>query len=161
MLRALAKYLRQVGTTFSQRYMEDTLGAHPGIVRKVVELFKVRFDPARAEDRATDASLAALIEEEIDSVPSLDEDRILRSFLRLVQATLRTNYFQPDAGGARSVTSPSSSTPARPRTPEPRPQYEIWVYSPRIEGVPARRQGRSRRDSLVGPARASARKCSG
>jgi glutamate dehydrogenase len=136
-LRALAKYLRQVGTPFSQRYMEDTVGAHPGIVRKVVELFKVRFDPARAEDRATDAeSLAALIEEEIDSVPSLDEDRILRSFLRLVQATLRTNYFQPDAEGRPKPYLSFKFDPALvPDLPEPRPQFEIWVYSPRIEGV--------------------------
>ena len=137
MLRALAKYMRQTGTTFSQRYMEETVGNHPGVVRKLVELFRLRFDPARAEGRTADAQgLAALIEEEIDAVPSLDEDRILRSFLKLIQATLRTNYFQPEADGRPKPYISFKLDPALiPDLPLPRPEYEIWVYSPRIEGV--------------------------
>ena len=71
-----------------------------GVARKLVELFRIRFDPERVEERTADAeSLARLIEQEIDAVPSLDEDRILRGFLRVIQATLRTNYFQLDADG--------------------------------------------------------------
>ena len=136
-LRALAKYLRQAGGTFSQVYMEQTLTAHSGIVRKLVQLFRVRFDPARGEGRETEADeLAALIEAEIDAVPSLDEDRILRSFLRLVQATLRTNYFQVDADGKPKPYLSFKLDPALvPDLPLPRPRYEIWVYSPRTEGV--------------------------
>jgi glutamate dehydrogenase len=137
MLRALAKYLRQVGTTFSQRYMEETLGDHPEIVRKIVQLFVVRFDPAREDHADADADrLAELIEQEIDAVPSLDKDRILRSFLRLVQATLRTNYFQRDAAGEPRPYLSFKLDPALvPDLPLPRPLYEIWVYSPRTEGV--------------------------
>ena len=136
-LRALAKYLRQTGSTFSQAYMEETLGDHPVVARKLVELFHLRFDPNRGDDRAADAeSLAALIEEEIDAVPSLDEDRILRSFLRLIQATLRTNYFQLDNGGVPKPYLSFKLDPALvPDLPLPRPEYEIWVYSPRTEGV--------------------------
>ncbi len=137
MLRALAKYLRQAGGTFSQAYMEQTLAGHAEIVRKIVQLFRIRFDPAREEGRDAEAAgLATLVEEEIDAVPSLDEDRILRSFLRLVQATLRTNYFQRDAEGRPKPYISFKLDPALvPDLPAPRPQYEIWVYSPRTEGV--------------------------
>jgi glutamate dehydrogenase len=136
-LRGLAKYLRQTGSTFSQAYMEETLAAHAGVARKLVQLFRIRFDPARAHDRGTEAeSLAALIEEGIDAVPSLDEDRILRSFLRLIQATLRTNYFQPDDDGRPRPYLAFKLDPGLvPDLPLPRPEFEIWVYSPRMEGV--------------------------
>ncbi len=137
MLRALAKYLRQAGSTFSQTYMEETLAEHPAIVRKLVELFRVRFDPEAEGDRAAESErLAALIEEEIDAVPSLDQDRILRSFLRLLLATLRTNYFQTAPGGAPKAYLSFKLDPSLvPDLPAPRPRYEIWVYSPRMEGV--------------------------
>ena len=137
MLRALAKYLRQVGTTFSQRYMEETLSDHPEIVRKIVQLFVVRFDPTREDRTEAEADrLAGLIEQEIDAVPSLDKDRILRSFLRLVQATLRTNYFQRGVAGEPKPYLSFKLDPALvPDLPLPRPLYEIWVYSPRTEGV--------------------------
>jgi glutamate dehydrogenase len=136
-LRALAKYLRQAGSTFSQAYMEETLGDHAGVARKLVQLFRIRFDPALEDDRAADAeSLAALIEKEVDAVPSLDEDRILRSFLRLIQATLRTSYFQLDQDGRPKPYLSFKLDPALvPDLPLPRPEYEIWVYSPRTEGV--------------------------
>ena len=96
-LRAYSKYLRQTGLTFSQDYMERTLAAHPHIARLLLDLFRARFDPAappahRADgsaDEPTQQVLAA-----IDAVASLDEDRILRSFLGLVLATVRTNAFQ-------------------------------------------------------------------
>ena len=136
-LRALAKYLRQAGSTFSQAYMEETLSANPEIVRKLVDLFKVRFDPARGDGREDEAGeIAARIEEEIDAVASLDDDRILRSFLRLVQATLRTNYFQlADDGQPKPYLSFKFDPALVPDLPLPRPMYEIWVYSPRTEGV--------------------------
>ncbi len=136
-LRALAKYLRQIGSTFSQAYMEETLVAHSPIVAKLVELFRIRFDPASSADRDTEAQgLAARIEEEIDAVSSLDQDRILRSFLRLVQATLRTNYYQSAEDGRPKPYLAFKLDPAGvPDLPLPRPKYEIWVYSPRVEGV--------------------------
>ena len=137
MLRALARYLRQTGSTFSQAYMEETLTDHAAITRKLVELFRVRFDPARADERGEAAeALAARIEAEIDAVPSLDEDRILRSFLRLVQATLRTNWFQRASDGRPKPYLSFKFDPALvPDLPPPRPRYEVWVYSPRTEGV--------------------------
>ncbi len=136
-LRALAKYLRQAGSTFSQAYMEETLSANPEIVRKLVDLFKVRFDPARGDGPEDEADeIAARIEKEVDAVASLDDDRILRSFLRLVQATLRTNYFQlADDGQPKPYLSFKFDPALVPDLPLPRPMYEIWVYSPRTEGV--------------------------
>ena len=99
-LRAYCKYLRQAGTTFSQSYMEETLASHPHIARLLVKLFHARFDPRRRANAAEEtARLAAEVEAALDTVASLDQDRILRSFLQLVQATLRTSYFQGDPQG--------------------------------------------------------------
>ena len=136
-LRAIAKYLRQAGSTFSQAYMEDALAAHPMIARRLVELFRRRLDPVRFED--TDAKARALekeLEAAIDEVASLDEDRILRSFLRVVRAVLRTNYFQTDADGqAKPYLSLKLDPDLVPDLPEPRPLVEVFVYSPRVEAV--------------------------
>ena len=136
-LRAIAKYLRQAGSTFSQAYMEDALSEHPDIARGVVELFRLRLDPARFED--TDAKARALerkLDGAIDAVESLDEDRILRGFLRVVRAVLRTNYFQTDAAGqAKAYLSLKLDPDLVPDLPEPRPMFEVFVYSPRVEAV--------------------------
>ena len=98
-LRAVARYLRQAGITFSDRYMEHALLAHPDVARALVELFHARFDPARERSLEAADAVARDIEEAIDAVESLDEDRILRNFLAVVRAMLRTNHFQPDADG--------------------------------------------------------------
>ena len=136
-LRAIAKYLRQAGSTFSQDYMEDALAAHPTIARRLVELFQLRLRPARFED--TDAKARALdreLEAAIDEVASLDEDRILRGFLRVVRAVLRTNYFQTGADGqAKPYLSLKLDPDLIPELPEPRPLVEVFVYSPRVEAV--------------------------
>ncbi|HKY77645.1 MAG TPA: NAD-glutamate dehydrogenase, partial [Acidimicrobiia bacterium] len=133
-LRAYSRYLRQVGSAFSQSYMARTLAANPHIARLLVELFQARFDPARQPDSDDEASaLTKRLEAEIDAVASLDEDRILRSFLALVQATLRTNWFRPGEPGHPVVFK---LDPAQvPDLPLPRPRYEIFVCSPRVEGV--------------------------
>jgi glutamate dehydrogenase len=133
-LRAYSKYLRQVGSAFSQPYMERTLAANPHIARLLVELFHARFDPARLPDPEDEASvLGKRLEAAIDAVASLDEDRILRSFLALVQATLRTNWFQnrPPGHPVAFKLDPAQV----PDLPLPRPRYEIFVCSPRVEGV--------------------------
>src|SRR5581483_3459863 len=133
-LRAYSKYLRQVGSAFSQAYMERTLAGNPHIARLLVELFHARFDPARLPDPEDEASgLGKRLEAAIDAVASLDEDRILRSFLALVQATLRTNWFQSHPAGHPVAFK---LDPAQvPDLPLPRPRYEIFVCSPRVEGV--------------------------
>jgi glutamate dehydrogenase len=134
-LRAVAKYLRQAGTTFSDVYVERALVAHPQLARMFVELFKARFEPGGADDEAA-ARIQEGIEQAIDSVESLDEDRILRNFLAVICAMLRTNYFQPPAAGFSKLYLSFKLDPQRvPMLPLPRPQFEIFVYSPRTEGV--------------------------
>jgi glutamate dehydrogenase len=136
-LRAIAKYLRQAGSTFSQDYMEDALAAHPSVARGLVELFGLRLDPARFERHRNSArALDRELEVAIDAVESLDEDRILRGFLRVVRAVLRTNYFQSEAAGqAKSYLSLKLDPELVPDLPEPRPLVEVFVYSPRVEAV--------------------------
>ena len=136
-LRAIAKYLRQAGSTFSQNYMEDALSAHPDVARRLVELFRMRLDPVRSEDTGAKArALERELESTIDAVESLDEDRILRGFLRVVRSVLRTNYFQTDASGqAKPYLSLKLDPDLVPDLPEPRPMFEVFVYSPRVEAV--------------------------
>lgn len=136
-LRAYAKYLRQAGTAFSQDYMEDTLRNNVHTTRLLVNLFQARLSPdhQRAGSELTDALLEE-VDAALEQVASLDEDRILRSFLTLIKATLRTNYFQrADGGKPHAYVSMKFDPQAIPDLPAPRPAYEIWVYSPRVEGV--------------------------
>src|SRR4051794_29437317 len=134
-LRAIARYLRQAGTTFSDSYVEQAVVSHPQIARLLVELFKSRFEPARTEGMEV-GELEQAISAAIDGVESLDQDRILRNFLMVVQAMLRTNYFQREAtGGPRLYLSFKLDPSELPLLPLPRPQFEIFVYSPRTEGV--------------------------
>ena len=179
-LRAVAKYLRQTGSTFSQEYVEAALVSNVHVAAQLVLLFETRLDPAHpaakaglagADDGAREAAetaLVAAITGALENVASLDHDRIIRAFLGVIQATVRTNYYQrvDGAGGpssASSVSAPSVSAPSAsaaaasaavavdasyksyvsfkldplkvPDLPAPRPMFEIWVYSPRVEGV--------------------------
>ncbi|MFF3504824.1 NAD-glutamate dehydrogenase [Streptomyces sp. NPDC003247] len=136
-LRAYAKYLRQAGSTFSQDYMEDTLRNNVHTTRLLVSLFEARMSPdrQRAGHELVDA-LQEELEAALDQVASLDEDRILRSFLTVIKATLRTNFFQrTDDGTPHGYVSMKFDPQAIPDLPAPRPAFEIWVYSPRVEGV--------------------------
>ncbi len=134
-VRATVKYLRQAGLGFSDAYIERTVIAHPDIARLLVELFNARLDPNRHdEDLAT--KIATEIEEALDAIPSLDEDRIMRSFLSVIRAIVRTNAFQPgNDGKPRPYLSFKLDSDQIPVLPLPRPQYEIFVYSPRVEAV--------------------------
>jgi glutamate dehydrogenase len=135
LIRAIAKYLRQAGIAFSDAYMERTLLAHPDIAVMLIKLFAARFDPDKRDSSRAEA-LAAQIEEAIDAVRSLDEDRILRSFLAVVRAMLRTNFFRvDDQGNKRMFLSFKLDPSLVPVLPLPRPRFEIFVYSPRVEGV--------------------------
>ncbi|MFE9459466.1 NAD-glutamate dehydrogenase [Streptomyces californicus] len=136
-LRAYAKYLRQAGAMFSQDYMESTLRNNVHTTRLLVSLFEARMSPGRqrAGTELTDGLLEEL-DGALDQVASLDEDRILRSFLTVIKATLRTNFFQKtDEGVPHSYVSMKFDPQAIPDLPAPRPAFEIWVYSPRVEGV--------------------------
>ncbi|GAA3390103.1 NAD-glutamate dehydrogenase [Cryptosporangium minutisporangium] len=139
-LRAYAKYLRQAGSRWSQEYVERVLAEHPKIARQLVDLFTARFDPnfrgdADARAAAADTLLVSLTEA-LDAVESLDADRILRSVLTLITATLRTNHFQRGRDGRHKPYLSFKIDPrAVPDLPAPRPAFEIFVYSPRVEGV--------------------------
>jgi glutamate dehydrogenase len=136
-VRAYCKYLRQAGITFSQAYIEKVLADNPHVARLLAALFQARFDPRqrhRAEARR--ARLTTKLQEAIDAVASLDEDRILRSFQSVIQATLRTNYYQTGPGGEPKPYLALKLDPAGiPELPLPRPKFEVFVYSPRVEAV--------------------------
>ncbi|UOB08019.1 NAD-glutamate dehydrogenase [Streptomyces sp. HP-A2021] len=136
-LRAYAKYLRQAGSTFSQDYMEDTLRNNVHTTRLLVSLFEARMSPDR--QRARHEIVDALLEEvdaALDLISTLDQGRILRLFLTLISATVRTNFFQATAlGQPHEYVSMKFDPQAIPDLPAPRPASEIWVYSPRVEGV--------------------------
>ena len=134
-IRAVAKYLRQGGIGFSDSYIGRTLLGHPAIVRLLIRLFDARLDPD-AQDEDAAERLGKEIEEALDAVPSLDEDRILRSFLSVVRAIVRTNTFQTDRDGKpHAYLSFKLDSAQIPVLPLPVPQFEIFVYSPRVEAV--------------------------
>ncbi len=136
-LRAYAKYLRQIGTLYSQDYIQQAVRAHVGITRRLVGLFQARFDPAFPGDRdARQAELTSEIETALDGVASLDQDRILRGLLGLILATCRTSYYQRGADGRPKPYLALKFAPgAISDLPAPRPKHEIFVYGPRVEGV--------------------------
>ncbi|HET9586786.1 MAG TPA: NAD-glutamate dehydrogenase domain-containing protein, partial [Bradyrhizobium sp.] len=139
-IRALSRYLHQIRAPFSQDYMWETLRKNATITASMVALFQARFDPritaTDAERSAREAAILAEIEEQLKSVASLDEDRILRLFTNLVQATIRTNLWQIGQDGhPRPVISFKFEARKIEGLPAPRPLYEIFVYSPRVEGI--------------------------
>jgi glutamate dehydrogenase len=137
-LRAFCRYLLQTGVPFSQAYMERTLSANAAIAKHLVRLFITRFDPAGAErgrERLAQ-SIVTQIRTALDAVSSLDDDRILRAYLTLVQAILRTNFFQAGSDAQPKGYVCFKFDPAKiPDLPLPKPKFEIFVYSPRVEGV--------------------------
>ncbi|WP_439888942.1 NAD-glutamate dehydrogenase [Pseudomonas sp. MBLB4123] len=140
LLRAYARYLKQIRLGFDLGYIASTLVNHVDIARELVRLFKTRFYLARklsAEDlEDKQQKLEQAILTALDDVAVLNEDRILRRYLDLIKATLRTNYYQPGAKGkAKDYFSFKLDPRAIPEMPKPVPKYEIFVYSPRVEGV--------------------------
>ena len=136
-LRAYAKYLRQIGFPLSQPFIEATLAAHPSVAHGLIELFKTRFDPELgAGAGARSAELSRAIEAALAQVDNLSEDRVLRQYLALVTATTRTNFWRREAAGRRKSFVSFKFDPSKvPGLPEPKPMFEIFVYSPRFEGV--------------------------
>lgn len=140
-LRSYCKYLLQIQSPFSQEYIVSSLINNAGITRELVKLFESRFDPALGScDVAARISKIEAIQVEIErllsAVDSLDEDRILRSYLNLVLSTLRTNYYCSDDNGERlPYLSFKLDSRAIAQLPLPRPNVEIFVYSARVEGI--------------------------
>ena len=145
-LRTYARYLRQCGTTFSEEYMAAVLSENPEVARLLVAVFETKFDPDRfaqaAGNRPAPARLGAVqravgaVGSALDEVTSLASDRILRSLLATLEATVRTSFYAPGAEGATMPTVALKLEPRRiPDLPEPRPAHEIWVCGPDVEGV--------------------------
>jgi glutamate dehydrogenase len=136
MLRTYARYLKQIRLGMSQSYIATTLCNYPHITRELVALFKLRFDPSeRPAGNETDACKNRILAL-LDEVPNLNEDQMLRRYLELINATLRTNYYQRNTAGEFKdyialKLKPSGIT----GMPKPLPAYEIFVCSPRVEGV--------------------------
>ncbi len=129
-LRAYARYARQLGSPYGVQYMAETLLGQPGVARGLMALFRARFDPELTDrETAIEAALQDL-RARIDAVTGLDADRILRGYLAMITATLRTNWFRD-----RSFFSFKLDPSQVPDMPAPKPKFEIFVYSPRVEGV--------------------------
>jgi len=140
LLRGFAHYWRQSGRTLSVSYMQDTLANHPQITSLLVELFEARFDPSldlSLDERVSKAdALSEQIMESLETVPSLDEDRLIRQFLALIQALWRTNFYQKtEAGEDKPYISFKIESRKLEDLPLPKPLTEIFVYSTRVEGV--------------------------
>lgn len=135
-LRAYTKYFRQMGFTFSEQYIASTLINNNEIAKLLVEYFIVRFTPfSDKKEKLSEEKTLEKIDLALDDIIILDEDRIFRRYLALIQATLRTNYFQLDNGVHKSYLSLKLDPTLVPELPLPLPKYEIFVYSPRFEGV--------------------------
>jgi glutamate dehydrogenase len=132
-LRSYSRYLRQIGFPFSQRYIEATLAGHARATSLLAQLFTLRFDPHA--DRRGEAAVRTALGEALDAVPSLDDDRTLRALLGLIDATVRTNVYQSVDGRQKPVLSFKFDCAKVPDLPLPKPMFEIWVCSPRVEGV--------------------------
>ena len=137
-LRAYQTYWRRVSPTFTVRYVNDTLVAHSDISARLMRLFELRFDPA--SDGLGYEELRDEILERLDAVPSLDEDRILRGFLRLIEATVRTSAYRAD----RRCLAFKLRSADVPNMPSPRPQVEVFVIGEEVEGIHLRAGPRAR-----------------
>ncbi|MGN6402942.1 NAD-glutamate dehydrogenase [Sinomonas sp.] len=131
-LRSYAKYMRQTGNTNSLGFIADTLLANSAVTRRLVALFEARFDPSLDPERRAQAMerLRSELADELEQVPTLDADRLLRAFINLIEASLRTNYYLD-----KSYLSIKLRPSEIEGLPSPKPMFEIWVYSPRVEGV--------------------------
>jgi len=135
-LRAFAKYERQIGGTFSQNYIENTFARYPNIAKLLIKYFILRFDPANKTSAKALTKITDDIEKSLDKVANLDDDRIIRRFVEMIAATIRTNYFQPHAEtGEKSYISFKILPAQISDVPLPLPEFEIFVYSPQLEGV--------------------------
>ncbi|GAB3489230.1 NAD-glutamate dehydrogenase [Marinomonas epiphytica] len=137
MLRALTKYLMQLQVPFSVQYMQQTLEKNAGITRLLVQLFEQKFDPSDIAKR--DEKVLKIVDKitlELDQVANLDEDRILKHYLSVIEAMLRTNFYQHDENGlVKDYVSFKLDPSQIPAVPLPRPKFEIFVYAPWVEGV--------------------------
>lgn len=139
LIRAYARYIKQLGTLLSLDFIAGVLSSHIDITRDLVALFRCLFDPRRGAQKNSDEKQDKLrkgILAALDEVQNLNEDQVLRQYLECIDATLRCNFFQQDDDGAwRDCIALKLATSKLSFAPQPRPEYEIFVFSPRVEGV--------------------------
>lgn len=135
LLRALSRYLQQVGIAYSQSYISQSILRNQDLTVDLLTLFKLKFDPELVLDESVVSGLQASIEAKLDAVPSLDDDRILRLVYQVIQALVRTNFYTVQHQGGVEALALKLLPKRLVALPEPRPEYEIFVYSPRVEGV--------------------------
>ncbi len=142
-IRSYFYYSRQLGSTVTPEILQKVMIHHSAFSSTLIELFRVRFDPdldtSKEPRAAREERLVARLEAYLDSVKSFDEDRILRTFLGLVLATVRTNFYRQRSGMNGQVgdhyTSFKLDCARVPEMPHPRPLYEIWVHGTHVEGI--------------------------
>ena len=145
-LRAYRRYWRQTATALAEGQLDDPLAAHPGVSRALIDYFETRFHPARSADMDLAAAIRKRILLGLDDVAELEHDRVLRGYLALIDATLRTTYFRPDGltavarsrtlgGAGRGTLTLKFDSAKVPDLPAPRPLVETWVHGPKVEGI--------------------------
>ncbi|MBC6428012.1 MAG: NAD-glutamate dehydrogenase [Cellvibrionales bacterium] len=136
LLRAYARYLKQLGSPLGLSFIASVLSRHTAICRDLIALFRCAFDPHRQRASAESDPIRQRILDSIEQIESLNEDQVLRQYLSLLDATLRTNFYQREAGGTPpECIALKLATQKLEFAPRPRPAFEIYVYAPRIEGV--------------------------
>ena len=132
LLRAWFRYLRQAGLSYSLATVVDALRRAPDVAAALIARFEAAHDPAQKNRDAAIEAARKAIDRGLDAVAAIDDDRILRAFRNVVAATLRTNAFAPASEEALAFKFDSHLIPG---LPAPVPWREIWVYSPRVEGI--------------------------
>jgi glutamate dehydrogenase len=137
LLRCYAKHILQLGLPFSQAYLEDVLVAHSKLVPLLVEQFELQFDPTIGKSRRSRElkRVSAAVARGVARAKNVNEDRILTAFAGGISATLRTNYFLTEDDKPKSCISIKLDPAQLPEIPLPKPKYEVFVYSPEVEGV--------------------------
>ncbi|MEH6580229.1 MAG: NAD-glutamate dehydrogenase [Amphritea sp.] len=136
MLRAYARYVKQLRFGYSQSFLADVLVRNVALSKQLVELFRCRFQPDTDFDLAREEQIERSLLDALEGVASLDDDKILRRFLIVIKATLRTNFYQKQANGDdKAYFSFKIDSESIPDIPKPKPKFEVFIYSPRVEGV--------------------------
>lgn len=132
LLRSYCRYLKQLGSNFEQAYLSKLLVDNGSSARLLIDMFHARFSPALKDGKKRFTKLQEQLEIALENVHSLDADRLFRTLQHLIRATLRSNYY---LGKDNPVYAFKLSTHDIPEAPLPRPRYEIWLHSPRVEAV--------------------------
>jgi len=137
LLRCYAKHIQQLGMPFSQAYMEEVLVRHSGLVPLLVEQFELQFDPTISKSRrsAELKRVTASVARGVSRAKNVDEDRILTAFAGGISASLRSNYYLTENGMPKPYISIKFDPEKLPEIPLPKPKFEVFVYSPEVEGV--------------------------